>query len=1176
LPSAECLSRDAMAAAQMLALLSAVRILTAVAEEVAKLALGEWHVCAVGSQGSVKCWGGNSNAMLGQGDVVIRGDGPNEMGEFLPTIELGTGRHALEVKSGAFHNCARLDDGLLKCWGPGSMGNLGYGDLVQRGGNSDEMGDFLPTVELGTGRTAVQLALGYEFGCVVLDDASVKCWGAGSRGQLGIGTEANMGDGSSEMGDHLPPVDLGTSRTAAEVTAGSYFTCARLDDSSVKCWGNNEYGQLGLGSTSNFGTGSGEMGDNLPAVDLGTGRTAVELSAGAVHMCARLDNGSVKCWGRNREYQLGLGLDTTTNMGDNSNEMGDYLPPVDLGTGRTAAEVASGNYHTCARLDDGAVRCWGKNDYGELGHTGTLPSNVDLGTGRTAVHVAVGNSFTCAVLDNQETKCWGRNDYGTLGLGDTQDRGKSSSDMGNSLPAVDIVFPTTTTTTSTTISLTMTSSSSTSSSSATITISTTRTSSSTSSTSSSSTSSSSTSTRTVTATTSTSTTSASTSSSTGTSRTTSSSSASRTSSSTTTLTSTSTTSVSSTGTTSSATSSTAATDEAREVMRKQEAEAAVKEAEAATEVAVQDLLKSLNNTGDNGVMGEVVDTTEAGALKVVAYDVEALMSSGQNATVSMENSSIGAEVPVDVLAQAQVLVGDGPVLLGVVSLSEDLAKKFSNPPADGGPGQGQGPKAAILRSSPIVVEVRNKNGGIVDLGKLQSPMVVQLEVPHDNGTVKCAYWNEREAFWETDGLVRLELRAGVLRCQTHRLGIFGGVDVFEELENVLKCSSLSEVLTADGIAKLARPGWLLRTPTVIYLCFLLLFALLLSYGHHMDRQAERAIPSKNRQVTLLREDDGQKATGLCRCNMLRGLCSQVAGQVVFLAGLRRPKQFAKKRIQSLIDNSISQILAYRMGLDMISINALIPDSERSIQKLREEEEEPMSRSRGCFCQPAWMKQVESRARNLAARAGEMAQRASRVHPVTSKEAHSQIAQLLDLHRAGNSAVNTVLRGNMRALTLELLPAVHAYSAILRCYSITPVSIQICAIILKILSACFINAIFLTSSAKREDVEGCDSEMLTFEQQLVRGFWIGLLSAVLSDVIILCLLLIQKPSPKKINQEKWDQQVSKWRCRRCVFWVAAACYAAVCVFYVLVFLASVTYEDSQAWLGATSWSLLKEP
>src|SRR5690606_9674905 len=112
--------------------------------------------------------------------------------------------------------------------------------------------------------------------------------------------------------------------------AGQLHTCAMFNDGSVKCWGMNSSGQLGLGDTSNRGDGSNEMGDNLPNVDLGGGRTATDITAGATHTCAILDDGSAKCWGANNSGQLGLG--DTSNRGDGSNEMGDSLPAVDLGT----------------------------------------------------------------------------------------------------------------------------------------------------------------------------------------------------------------------------------------------------------------------------------------------------------------------------------------------------------------------------------------------------------------------------------------------------------------------------------------------------------------------------------------------------------------------------------------------------------------------------------------------------------------------------------------------------------------------------------------------------------------------------------------------------------------------------------------------------------------------------
>jgi alpha-tubulin suppressor-like RCC1 family protein len=130
------------------------------------------------------------------------------------------------------------------------------------------------------------------------------------------------------MGDNLPAVDVGTGRTASALTGGSYHSCAILDNGSVKCWGANWYGQLGLGDSSHRGVSGGEMGDNLPALDFGSGRTAVEMALGDSHSCAMLDNGATKCWGRNFAGQLGLG--DTNSRGDAPNQMGDNLPAIDL------------------------------------------------------------------------------------------------------------------------------------------------------------------------------------------------------------------------------------------------------------------------------------------------------------------------------------------------------------------------------------------------------------------------------------------------------------------------------------------------------------------------------------------------------------------------------------------------------------------------------------------------------------------------------------------------------------------------------------------------------------------------------------------------------------------------------------------------------------------------------
>jgi len=193
------------------------------------------------------------------------------------------------------------------------------------GDNTGEMA-VLPSIDLGTGRTATAIAAGYYHTCALLDNASVKCWGCNNYGQLGIDNTTNMGDNTGEM-DVLPTVNLGTGRTATAIDAGYYHSCALLDNASVKCWGNNGHGRLGIDTNEEMGNETGEMGDNLPSIDLGTGRTATAIAAGYYHSCAALDNGAVKCWGDNVYGQLGIG--TTDDMGNNTGEMA-ALTGIDL------------------------------------------------------------------------------------------------------------------------------------------------------------------------------------------------------------------------------------------------------------------------------------------------------------------------------------------------------------------------------------------------------------------------------------------------------------------------------------------------------------------------------------------------------------------------------------------------------------------------------------------------------------------------------------------------------------------------------------------------------------------------------------------------------------------------------------------------------------------------------
>ena len=410
---------------------------------------GPWRVvvggtgsCAIHSGGGIKCWGG----IWSYETPDFRGDAPGEMGSNLPFVNLGTGRTVKDLAVGADQACAVLDNDRVKCWGANDFGQLGLGDKRDRGLAAGDMGDALPYVDLGTGRTARAVSAGEDLTCALLDTGQVKCWGLNGAGELGVGDQVDRGGLPGQMGDALPAVDLGTGHTAKRIFAGTSRACALLDDDSLKCWGNDFSGALGNGVLMNVGTAPGQMGDALLPVALGSGLHALDVAQAGEGVCVMVEGSRLKCWGRNTEGELALG--DTNNRGDNAGEMGDALPFTMLAATPVAVAAAAG--HECAVLADHTVACWGLNYTGTLGlgladnaTIGTLPSQVGANMPRVELAgpvatIAASGLDTCATLVDGHIQCWGANSLGELGLGDTKDRGNSLSDMGTNLAFVDL------------------------------------------------------------------------------------------------------------------------------------------------------------------------------------------------------------------------------------------------------------------------------------------------------------------------------------------------------------------------------------------------------------------------------------------------------------------------------------------------------------------------------------------------------------------------------------------------------------------------------------------------------------------------------------------------------------------------------------------------------------------
>ena len=330
---------------------------------------------------------------------------------------------AVAVDAGAYHTCALLGNGTVRCWGYNGYGELGDGTSTSR----------TTAVSVANITSAQAITAGGWNSCALLGDSTVTCWGRNDKGQLGDGTTTNRAtavatkniSGVDEISSgtaHSCAIvgaahnvycwgyDSGTDPTvptnntlevipaSATLAVGGAHACGVLLDQTVECWGASSNGQLGSFQPARYNI--------VPNV-----AKATAVASGALHSCALLEDHTIRCWGNGVMGQLGNGMFRLNGV-------------VSVQGITNAIAVSAGRVHSCALLDDGTVRCWGGNGSGQLGDGSQVNQATPVAvTGLSnVVSISSGDSHNCVVLADHTVRCWGSNTFGQLGDGTNASR----------------------------------------------------------------------------------------------------------------------------------------------------------------------------------------------------------------------------------------------------------------------------------------------------------------------------------------------------------------------------------------------------------------------------------------------------------------------------------------------------------------------------------------------------------------------------------------------------------------------------------------------------------------------------------------------------------------------------------------------------------------------------------
>jgi alpha-tubulin suppressor-like RCC1 family protein len=354
----------------------------------ASISAGFVHTCALTGAGAAYCWGHNFYGQLGNSTTT-----DPAVPTSIPTAVSGDlSFSALATSQGDSHTCALTGSGMAYCWGGNELGQLGTGSRT----NSST------PLPVSGGLTFTAIAGGGAHTCGLTGSGAAYCWGLDIFGQLGLGTtpagSCDFVDGPSEPCS-TSPVTVSGSLSFIQLAAGDFHSCGLSSSGAAYCWGFNDSGQLGDGSTTTSST----------PVAVSGGHSFTALVAGNAHTCGVITSGAAYCWGNGDNNQIGNGSFTTPIN----------PTPVAVSGGQSFTVLSAGTVHTCGLSSSRAAFCWGGGP--ALG-TSTPGSPISaVAGGLSFSSIAAGDVHSCGVAISGVAYCWGENYIGQLGNGTTND-----------------------------------------------------------------------------------------------------------------------------------------------------------------------------------------------------------------------------------------------------------------------------------------------------------------------------------------------------------------------------------------------------------------------------------------------------------------------------------------------------------------------------------------------------------------------------------------------------------------------------------------------------------------------------------------------------------------------------------------------------------------------------------